>query len=94
MNNFYPPFNYAATLFLQKIILMSATLNPDKLCTYYYWPFYPMGPPMPQASYFEIQGQMDYHVSVFYLDEILEGQNICKYRGVLGFEVYQYSHIL
>ena len=57
---------------------MSATLNPDKLCSYYYWPFYPLGPPQPQASYFEIQGQMNHHVPVFYLDEILEDRKIRK----------------
>lgn len=33
-----------------------------------------MGPPVQQASYFEITGQMHHHVAVFYLEEILEGR--------------------
>lgn len=34
-----------------------------------------MGPPEPQASYFEIPGQMLHHVAVFYLEDILEGRS-------------------
>ena len=60
---------------------MSATLNPNKLCGYYSWPFYPMGPPVQQATYFEITGQTHHHVAVFYLDEILEGQKLFDFKG-------------
>ena len=41
-----------------KIILMSATLNADKLMDYFSWPVYPNGPSYSQAAKYQIPGSL------------------------------------
>lgn len=57
-----------------KIVLMSATLNADKLLRYYSWPMYLNGPNFQQGTKFEIPGSTVHDISVYYLNEILEGR--------------------
>ena len=53
-----------------KIILMSATLNADKLLHYYSWPVYVNGPLEQQGCKFDIPGTLNHDVAVFYLDDV------------------------
>ena len=53
-----------------KIILMSATLNADKLLQYYSWPIYTNGPLEQQGCKFDIPGTTNHDVALFYLDEV------------------------
>jgi HrpA-like RNA helicase len=61
-----------------KIILMSATIKPDKLCRYFSWPMYSGGPVVDQAIYYPIPGTTNYDVTVFYLDELASRDQIIK----------------
>lgn len=55
-----------------KLVLMSATLNYEKLLNYFSWPMYPKGPLVEQGVRFAIPGTLQYDVMVFYLDELVK----------------------
>lgn len=61
-----------------KIILMSATMNPEKLQAYYSWPIYVHGPVCRQSEHFNIPGSLGHSVGIFYLDTIITNRQNFK----------------
>ena len=61
-----------------KLILMSATLNVEKLGGYFTWPMYPGGPPYCQAVSCKIPGMSNHPVAVFYLDDLVHIERSLK----------------
>ena len=55
-----------------KLILMSATLNADKLMSYYMWSYHPEEPMVRNATKYEVKSGAKHNVNVFYLDDLMK----------------------
>ena len=55
-----------------KIVLMSATLNAEKLLEYYSWPMYVNGPNFQQGTKFDIPRLQMHSKTIFYLDDVVD----------------------